>query len=268
MKIPDWLFEFLTVGIFNTIFESLKQTTLRRQFTPFVENLARLFNFTKNTQIKLKYTVPRFSGLLKVDTSEGFEVEQITDVLYAVYKISRKYDLTIEGKQGILLLDTFKEKGLCNSVSYLKRLNEVVTKSLDKQFYFVYFSRYEAMVKSFYPMCEAYFTPSQAYLLMILSGCTLGAIYEEKYYVYFGEIALDMTVKNTKLIKFKPSDKWIKFIDVCKFLLPNQNLQNEFRSDLITIIVKNYGDKDFDIYTITMQNLISRLNFNTTSEQI
>jgi hypothetical protein len=93
-------------------------------------------------------------------------------------------------------------------------------------------------------MCSAYFTTHQSYLMMILSGSVFGAVYEEKYYEYFVDIAYQMTVKNSLLYKLKPSDRWINFADICKFLLTNTAKQNEFRSEIIAVIVKNYGDKD------------------------
>jgi hypothetical protein len=157
----------------------------------------------------------------------------------------------------------FKEKGDIDTIGLFAEISKRVLKSVDKHFWLNTESpshkRFKFMLKEFEELSQPYLSSQEAYLLMMLSGSCLGAVYFQHLYPYCITIVMKMTIENSNLAKLDPSNKYYFFLLFSSFFIQDILKSEDLVNEGIIYYKTKKDEKDFDIFSFVKNAINSQL---------
>ena len=264
-------FTIVRDSILTFVFVYILVKPISKKFgTRFIEFIFKLTNLPYYVNIFCK---DKFAGLnVKLSIKGGFTEQQIKSLLYEVFCICKAQDLTVEGKTYILYKDSFKEKGSSNTVNFYSSIKTRGFKVVDNFFTHntvtANHSRFLLMIKEFELFCNLYISPSEAYLLTMLSGSCFGAVYEAAFLNSIVRIACNITIDNNELADLTNYGRHLKLFGLCGYLFADEETAMNFKNLCTDYFELNNKNKEFDIYSfivITLTRLLQEGELNDKS---
>jgi hypothetical protein len=206
----------------------------------------------------------RFYGLFIVQiTKKNFDDVQIKSMLYEIFCIFKKLNLTVENTSKILYRTAFKDKGDVDTVELfdeiIKRVKQSVKKPFTYHFDTLNHKRFEFMIKEFEELSQPYLSPQEAYLLMMMSGSCFGAVYLQNIYPDCIKIVIKMTISTVEIAGLEIEDKYFFLLLFSSFFIQDSDKANDLVLDGLNYYQENKDKEDFDIFNFVTNAINNQL---------